>query len=129
MSKVSLTIRDESVPRSEVIDQILELAQVPLTARDLISERVRSEVDLRNTEAGRWTRLIHIPTPEEAALNGTTSRLIDSERQVEKALEVFETNGFVLLVDDQQIETLDQPLNLTPTSIVTFLKLTPLKGG
>ena len=99
MSKVSLTIRDESVPRSEVIDQILELAQVPLTARDLISERVRSEVDLRNVEAGLWARLIVVPTSEEAALNGSKSKLIDPERQVEKALEIFETNGFILLVD------------------------------
>jgi hypothetical protein len=39
-------------------------------------------------------------------------RLVDLVTQHEKAIEAFEGNGFITLVDDQQIEDLEDPITL-----------------
>jgi len=123
-------IRDESVPRSEVVEALLELSSAKLTARDLISERVRMEVDHRLVdEDGRATPALIAPTKKEALLNRVTRKSIDADIQVELALKAFSANGFVLLVDDKQVETLEEQIEMTPNTVVTFLKLTPLVGG
>lgn len=53
----------------------------------------------------------------------------DVEAEADVAVAAFERNGFVVLVDERQVEELDSPVRLTPASIVTFLKLVPLVGG
>lgn len=129
MPAFSVIIRDESVPRSHVVEQILELANVPLTARDLISERVRAECDRQQAGSAGHAPLV-TPNPEERARNAAVPATEDwTKGQIEQALASFSRNGFILLVDNIQVEALDTPLSLTETSIVTFLKLTPLKGG
>jgi hypothetical protein len=35
----------------------------------------------------------------------------------------------LLLIDDRQLDELDQPLELTNESVVTFVRLVPLAGG
>jgi hypothetical protein len=49
--------------------------------------------------------------------------------QHEKAIDAFEGNSFIVLVDDNQIERLDGEIALHPETSVTFLKLVPLVGG
>jgi hypothetical protein len=56
-------------------------------------------------------------------------RPIDWEKQAAKAVEAFERNGFFSLVDDRQAESLDDTIQLTPTTTVSFVKLVPLVGG
>jgi hypothetical protein len=41
----------------------------------------------------------------------------------------FRRNGFVVLVDERQVEDLDEVVDLFAGSVVTFLKLVPLVGG
>ncbi|MDJ0821225.1 MAG: hypothetical protein QNJ09_05350 [Paracoccaceae bacterium] len=114
-----MKIRDESIPRSHIVEQILQLSGAPLTARDLIAERVRAEQDRQTGDAP----LVDRDAPRNAGLGS------DVDTQIDVALAAFEGNGFVLLVDNVQVDTLDQPLRLTSDSVVTFLRLTPLKGG
>lgn len=126
-----ITVRDESFPKSEVIELLLKLSAARLTAADLIAERVRAECDdrLLDREGNRRARLI-APGPKEQALKTASSPLtIDTDRQIATALSAFEANGFILLVDDRQVESLDEVIEMQPDSVVTFLKLTPLKGG
>jgi hypothetical protein len=47
----------------------------------------------------------------------------------DKALEAFEGNRFLLLVNDCQAESLDDEIVIEPGTCVSFLKLTPLVGG
>jgi hypothetical protein len=56
-------------------------------------------------------------------------RKIDPEKQFELALRAFYTNGFILLVDDKQVEELEEEIEVRPDTTVTFLKLVPLVGG
>lgn len=47
----------------------------------------------------------------------------------EKALRSFESNGFLLFVNDKQITDLEEDLFLTPNTVIRFLKLIPMVGG
>lgn len=53
----------------------------------------------------------------------------DGEQQCAKALNAFEENRVILLVNDVQMEKLDEEIIVTPATRVTFLKLVPLVGG
>ena len=70
--------------------------------------------------------------PDRRINNGEPSlhaRMLDAQEQIEKALVAFERNGFLLLVNDRQIESLDEQIEVTPATTVTFLKLVMLVGG
>lgn len=126
-----ITIRDESFPRKDVVELLLKLSSQKLTAGQLIAERVRAECDQRllNKEGKHAPSLI-TPSEQEQALNGPSQRrLINPDRQVNTALAAFETNGFILLIDDWQVEDLEAEVTITEETVVTFLKLTPLVGG
>ncbi|MET4108354.1 hypothetical protein [Hymenobacter sp. UYP22] len=72
------------------------------------------------------------PTELEKVLNCYRLRpqeLIDAEQQVYHALEAFQQNGFFVLVNDRQVESLDEEVWLGSGATASFLKLTPLVGG
>lgn len=50
-------------------------------------------------------------------------------QETEKALTAFEKGVYVIVIDGKQAQSLDDTVTLKPTSKVTFLRLTPLKGG
>ena len=103
-----------------------------ITARDLIRSRVYQEVEQYNSHHPDVFRLLVRPQDAEQAGNGfrmPRPRVIDPEDQFEKTVEAFERNGFVVLVDNKQVEQLDARIALKPETMVTFLKLVPLVGG
>jgi hypothetical protein len=57
------------------------------------------------------------------------AKLIDAEQQTYRALEAFQNNGFFLLVNDRQAESLDEEVWLGAGATASFVKLTPLVGG
>ncbi len=130
----TISVRDEHFPSKAVTEMLLQLSSNTLTAADLISERVRAELDERHSSQldGGHQFLVQ-PEADEVRLNGKkdgrTARAADPDVCVAKALEGFENNAFILLVDDKQIETLEEPIDISENSVVTFLKLTPLVGG
>jgi hypothetical protein len=72
------------------------------------------------------------PSDTERSLNGfkmRRRRTIDPERQFELAKRAFYSNGFILLVDDRQVDELEDEIEIRPDTTVTFLKLVPLVGG
>jgi hypothetical protein len=65
-------------------------------------------------------------------LNGyrmKTRRRLDPEAQLAFALQAFQANGIIVIVDDQQVDSLDEVIAVTPKTHVRFLKLVPLVGG
>jgi hypothetical protein len=126
-----LTIHDESTGSSATTARLLTLPTAKLTARELIRERVIHEVRrLNDSPTEPYAGLVKL-SDEELALNGCKQarRMLDPERQVTRAYESFRKNGFALLVDGTQVESLDQELDLSPSSQITFLRLFPLAGG
>lgn len=129
-----LTIQDETATGNILSRLELEISQEMLTARELITQRVQQEVAAYNDQQTGIYRGLVQPIDSERLLNGDTYRLrhtkrIDAEQQVYRALEAFRTNGFFLLVNDRQVETLDEEIWLGEGATASFLKLTPLVGG
>jgi len=127
-----LTIRDESSGGGTLHEFSLEILTERITARELIRSRVYQEVqDWNRRQPAVYKGLVQ-PTDAERTLNGFDMkkvRQIDWQTQFEKALDAFETNGILVLVDEKQIEDLDEEVTLGPGSVVSFLRLTPLVGG
>ena len=127
-------IRDETATGDAVHAFPLEFPSERVTIRELIRERVYQEVsdyNARSKQRGLFRGLVQ-PTDTERALNGfkvPKNREIDWQAQFALALDAFGRNGFFILVDDRQAETLDEAFVIGPRTQVSFVKLTPLVGG
>ena len=131
----TVMIRDETTTGDTVHGFPLEFPSERITVRDLIRERVYQEVseyNFRSRREGGIFRGLVQPTDTERTLNGfkvPKNRDIDWEAQFARAIDAFGRNGFFILVDDRQAETLDQEIVIGPSTQVSFMKLTPLVGG
>lgn len=110
------------------------IADLPdvMRVRDIIRTRVRDEVVRHNLAGGVAFNGLVIPSEDEAHLNGYVQggrRRIDWERQAEIALRAFESNGFFVLVDDRQVSSLDELIDLRRVAKVSFVRLVALVGG
>ena len=131
----TLTIRDETAAGEPVHEFPLEFPSERITVRELIRERVYQEVtdyNFRSRREGGVFRGLVQPTNTERTLNGfkvPKDRDIDWEAQFARAIDAFGQNGFFILVDDRQAEALDEAIDISPSTQVSFVKLTPLVGG
>ena len=131
----TVMVRDETATGQAVHSFSLAFESERITVRELIRERVYQEVTEYNfrsrREAGVFRGLVQ-PTDTERALNGfkvPKGRDIDWEKQFAHALDAFGRNGFFILVDDRQAESLEEPIVIGSGTQVSFVKLTPLVGG
>jgi hypothetical protein len=134
---VALTIRDETASGAVYNELPLEFSSERVTVREVIRERVYQEVQDFNRKQDQqvFCGLVQ-PTDTERILNGNRTeyrlkkhRDIQWKSQFEKALEAFNHNGFLVLIDDRQAETLDQEFVIGHGTQVSFVKLTMLVGG
>ena len=128
----TLTVRDETISGQTSNSFDLEFETATITVRELIRKRVYEEVREFNLKAEEYFRGLVQPTDTEQTLNGYKlkhKRLIDWEEQARKAEEAFEHNGFFILVDDKQVESLDEEIEIRLKTQVSFVKLMPLVGG
>jgi len=134
---VTITVRDETATGDVYHEIPLEFPSEQITVRELIRERVYQEVqDFNRRENERIFRGLVQPTDTERVLNGPRQeyrlkqhRQIDWKPQFEKAIEAYERNGFFILIDDQQAESLDQEFTVKPRTQISFVRLTMLVGG
>lgn len=127
-----LVVHDETATGRPV--GALTLPEVPdsITLRELVRLRVREEVARHHAApTGVFQGLVQ-PTDTEVAANGfrlLKPHRIDWESQADVAEAAFARNGFFILVDDHQAESLDEVISLVDDPHVAFVKLTPLVGG
>lgn len=129
---MKLTIKDETFAGDILNEIMIEIQSESTSAREIITARVTQEVADYNSKAGDKFNGLVQPTDAERSLNGyrlKTDRFIDSEKQVYVALDAFQKNGFFMLIDNTQIESLDQEVLVRPDTHISFIKLTPLVGG
>lgn len=131
--EAALRLVDESIKGEVLREFTLKLASERVSVREIIEQRVRHEVDAFNQEqsASIFHGLVQ-PTDTERHLNGyrfRKPRRIDAEEQIANACRAFEANGFFMLADNRQIESLDDEIGVTPETRISFLKLVPLVGG
>ena len=129
---VTLTIYDETLSGEKTPHLTLDFAVQRITVRDLIRDRVYQEVRDYNQSQPEYFRGLVQPTDSEQVLNGykmPKQRSIDWEKQYEKALQAFQKNSFIILVNDHQAEDLDEEIELMEDLPISFLRLIPLVGG
>lgn len=129
----TVTIQDQTLHGNIVHELFLKFSQNRISAADLIAARVREEVAQYNQRAHDHLHFLVRPDEREIVLNGydqsKPKKIIDPDKQIAIALQAFEQNGFFILADNRQLETLDETVYLHDKLIVNFIKLTPLVGG
>ena len=128
----TITVYDETTSGGRMNELTLEFLNERVSVRELIRSRVYQEVTEYNARMPEYYRGLVQPTDAERVLNGyrlRERRKLDWEAQYQKAIQAFQGNGFMILVDDRQVVELDAEVELRHDSTVTFLKLVPLVGG
>jgi len=128
----TIRICDETTSGTRTHRFTLSLLSAQITVRDLIRKRVYEEVNDYNRSAPECFQGLVEPRDAERVLNGYKLRQwrpIVWEEQCQRALEAFEQNGFFIIVDDRQVTSLDDVIELAHDTIISFIKLVPLVGG
>jgi len=107
------------------------------TLNDLITECVTAEVNRYNEERDKPS-LISFLSPKEIEEQSETGKITFNDNYnkkkvvileaVENAQLAFKDGLFVVFVDDDEIKTFNQELNLTPQSEISFIRMTFLVG-
>ncbi len=129
---ISLMIYDETLFGAKNDALTLDFLNETITVQELIRERIYEEVRQYNAAKPEYFRGLVQPNHAETTLNGhklIERRKVDWQEQYTRAIEAFKRNGFFILVDDKQVDSLTETIALTPTTQVSFVKLVPLVGG
>ncbi len=134
---VTLKVPDETASGDVCYELPLEFPSERITVRELIRERVYQEVqDFNRKQDEQVFRGLVQPTDTERVLNGKRTeyrlkkhREIQWRLQFEKAIDAFGRNGFLVLIDDKQADSLDQEFVIGHGTQISFVKLTLLVGG
>jgi len=128
----NILIKDESAT-GKILNEIMIAVENELTTvKEIIEARVYAEVKFYNQKLPEYFKGLVQPSDAERTLNGfklKTPRKIDPEKQAYIALDAFQKNGYFILIDDQQAETLEQEVLAGADTSVSFVQLTPLVGG
>jgi hypothetical protein len=133
MATLLVNIADKNSAGKVLNKQQVVFDQSLVSVSEIIEKKVAAEVHLHNRQrTENFCGLVH-PVEAERQLNGARRtqplKLIDAEKQIALAKEAFCSNGFFLLIDNIQAESLEQTFLLHPQSAISFVKLTPLVGG
>lgn len=127
----SITIIDEST-MGQKQTWSLDVLEETLPLREIIRRRIYQEVTEFNAKQSLYFRGLVQPGDTERSLNGyrlKKAQKINWEAQYQRAIEAFTGHGYIVLVDEKQVDDLDAPIALHAGAEVTFFKLVPLVGG
>lgn len=127
----TLTVQDETIAGAGQ-EMLLTFTSERITVDELIRSRVYQEVKDYHARQTTYFRGLVQPTDAERTLNGyrlRQPRRIDWEEQYALAIAAFQRNGFIILVNEHQVDDLEEDITIQPDTLVTFLKLIPLVGG
>ncbi len=127
---VEITILD--VESSSSVKEVMKLfcGVSIVSVEALIRMRVEEEFNrlnpsLSGSENDRVTKLY--AAQATSFIGGDEPK--ELEQLISKALDLFRSNGYFVIVDDKQYENLDEEILLRDRSVVEFFKLIPLQGG
>jgi hypothetical protein len=129
---VTITVRDESTGGKTLNEISLEILTERISVRELIRSRVYQEVKDFNVRQSQEFRGLIQPSDSERTLNGfrlRKPRQINWKEQLDKAIEAFKAHQIIILVDEKQIDSLEEEIEVQSDTTVVFLRLTLLVGG
>ncbi|MEN0004442.1 MAG: hypothetical protein AAF798_09870 [Bacteroidota bacterium] len=129
---MKLLVKDDTIGGATQNSFEIVAAKKTASVRELIKLRIYKEVEQFNQHSPEYFRSLVQPTAAEVTLNGykmKEKRKIDPEKQYYLALEAFTKNGYFLIINNKQVESLEQEIELRDDLELQFIKLTPLVGG
>jgi hypothetical protein len=134
MSLVHVEVFDVMPGRAAAPGPKLTFQVSEVTARAIVSRRVRAEVEVYNAaDAPHTYSGLVAPGPVEQDLNGRPGargrRTLDGDRQIAVALDAVRDRRVIMLFNGVQVGDLDEPLPVTPVSEARFIRLVQLVGG
>ena len=132
METTLITIKDETSGGNVLNEIQIPVKDKRLTVKDIIEARVEYEVKRYNEKLPEYFLGLVQPSHAEKTLNGYRMRerkKVDVEKQIYIALDAYQKNGYFVLVDDKQADSLDQEVIIQSSTVISFVKLTPLIGG
>jgi selenophosphate synthase len=128
----TIIFKDETMTGTILNTWSLPIVYETLSVRDIIQARVYKEVDKYNETTSTYFNGLIQPDQTESTLNGykmKKHRKINPEEQFQKAIEGFQSNSFMILINNRQVETLDEIIPIDENIEISFIKLIPLVGG
>ena len=116
-----LNVLDETVFGDPVAERVLSFNTLTVTVRAVIIERVRDEVKRLHSSGGGDESI-------ESLLIKYGIR-IDEKDAIDEAIGAFESNQYFVLLENEQVESLEQVVDLSQTDTISFVRITPLAGG
>lgn len=129
---ITINIKDETAGGSIINETPITLDNDLTTVKAIILARVNAEVVVYNDRQPEYFQGLVQPADAEKTLNGyrlKAKKRIDPEQQCLVALDAFEKNGYFVLIDNIQAESLEQMVVINSSTNISFVKLTPLIGG
>jgi hypothetical protein len=129
---VTVIMRDETAGGKILTEIPVTFSSELTTVKDIVEARVYAEVETYNSKAPEYFQGLVQPDDAEQTLNGyrlKKRRLVDAEKQCLIALDAFTKNGYFVLIDNIQAESLGQMISINNNTNISFVKLTPLVGG
>ena len=129
---MKIVIKDETIGGETKNSFTIETSSDTATVQELIKLRVFSEVENYNQKLPEYFRSLVQPTETEVTLNGykmIEKRKVDAEKQYYLALESFKKNGYFVIINNKQVESLEQKVEVEDKMELQFIKLTQLVGG
>lgn len=129
---LELLIKDETLAGKTIRETYLPFESDTLKVKDVIKARVFHEVEKYNAKLPEYFNGLVQPTEAEQTINGyrlKDKRKVDAEKQYYIALDSYLKNAYFVLINNEQVESLEQEVTLTKNTIISFVKLTPLIGG
>lgn len=141
---MSVRVITRNLSKSEIVQLppvLLELERQSMRLRDLIGLTVTEQVHelaarlaVERSAAERAGVEAATEVSRYYLLSGTPDRPVelevpDIDAAISHACRAFDSNRYVVLIGGTQVDDLDQVVEVPPDTSVTFLRLTPLKGG
>ncbi len=129
---ITINIKDETAGGSIINETPITFENELTSVKAIIIARVTAEVEAYNDQQPEYFQGLVQPADAEKTLKGYRLRArkqIDPELQRLVALDAFEKNGYFVLIDNIQAESLEQMVVINSSTNISFVKLTPLIGG
>jgi hypothetical protein len=128
----AVMVHDETMSGNKTKVLSLEFSTNLTTIEEIIKKRIYQEVTEYNALSSNEFNGLVQPTKAEKLLNGVKQKekkIIDWEKQYKIAVEAFNNNGFIIIINNKQAESLGQIIELKLETEISFLKIVPLVGG
>ena len=128
---MNVLIRDESMNREMLQELSVVLPDDKITVRDLIRTRIRREFTASDAYESSQPESGNDVAVGNPSIHGAPVPTIpvEWESELKKALDAFITNRLVILIDNRQVKSLDESIEINSETKISFLRLTFVMGS